>query len=169
MPAVTIQLRGRTLKVELPGAPGAPAVVDGAPVLVHLGQPQPGTLSLLHTLPDGTIRSYTALLDRTPDGDVLVIDGERIPFALDDPRSLRGRAPAASDTGAKPLKAPMPGRILRVLVALGDKVEAGQPCLVIEAMKMQNELKAPRAGTVQRLSVSPGDTVTAGHILLVVA
>ena len=168
MPAATIQLQNRSFKVELPSGPDALALVDGAPVSVHLEQPQPGTLSLLHTLPGGTVRSYTAMLDRTPEGDVLVINGERIPFAVHDPRSLKGTTTAASDTGAKPLKAPMPGRILRVLVAVGDVVETSQPCLVIEAMKMQNELKAPRAGTIQRLSVAPGDTVTAGHILLVV-
>jgi biotin carboxyl carrier protein len=62
----------------------------------------------------------------------------------------------------------MPGRIVRVLVAAGETVAAGQGCVVVEAMKMQNELKAPRAGRIARLTAAVGDTVPAGAVLLVV-
>jgi biotin carboxyl carrier protein len=64
--------------------------------------------------------------------------------------------------------APMPGKIVRVLSAPGEKVEAGQGLLVIEAMKMQNEIRSPKSGTIERLA-KEGNTVQAGEILAVVA
>jgi biotin carboxyl carrier protein len=63
--------------------------------------------------------------------------------------------------------APMPGKIVRVLVAAGQKVESGQGLLVIEAMKMQNEIRSPKSGTVERLA-QQGQTVNAGEVLAVV-
>jgi biotin carboxyl carrier protein len=62
----------------------------------------------------------------------------------------------------------MPGRVVRLLVAVGDEVEEGQGVVVIEAMKMQNELKSPKPGRVVRVGVSVGDTVASGDVLLVV-
>jgi biotin carboxyl carrier protein len=139
--------------------------VDGATIAVDLREVQPGVLSILQTLPGGTTRSFRALAE---DGAVTV-NGTRIPYTLSDPRSLRAAsASAGGETGPRPLKAPMPGRIIRVLVAVGETVTAGQGCVVIEAMKMQNELKAPRAGVVSKLSATPGDTVTPGTTLLVI-
>jgi biotin carboxyl carrier protein len=62
----------------------------------------------------------------------------------------------------------MPGRVVRLLVAAGDEVEEGQGVVVIEAMKMQNELKSPKAGRVARVGVVVGDTVGSGDVLVVV-
>ena len=62
----------------------------------------------------------------------------------------------------------MPGRVVRLLVAVGDEVEEGQGVVVIEAMKMQNELKSPKPGRVVRVGVSVGDTVASGDVLVVV-
>ena len=67
------------------------------------------------------------------------------------------------------VKAPIPGLIARVLVAPGQTVETGQPLLVLEAMKMENELRAPRGGTVQAVKVKPGQTVTLGELMVEVA
>ena len=159
----------RTLKVVLP-PPGsaAPITVDGAPIAVHLREIAPGILSLLLTAPDGTTRSFRALAESRPGETAIVLDGQRLPYTLADPRSLRSSASTGNDTGPRNLKAPMPGRIVRVLVAEGDLVEAGQGCIVIEAMKMQNELKAPRAGTIAKLSIVAGETVAANAVLLVI-
>ena len=85
-----------------------------------------------------------------------------------DPRSLRGRGRAVDDHGPKKLTAPMPGRIVRVLVRQGDEVEAGSGVLVMEAMKMQNEIKSPKKGMVQRILVSEGAAVNAGDVLAIV-
>ncbi len=67
------------------------------------------------------------------------------------------------------LKASMPGRVVRVLVEWGAQIEAHQGVVVIEAMKMQNELKSPKAGKVVELKVSAGDTVGAGDVLAIIA
>jgi len=164
-----ISLAGRLHKITL--APGVPPVVDGQPIPADIRLLSPGVLSLLLTLPDGTTRSFHCIADDapgpTPDPAVL-IDHQRIPYTLADPRSLRTAAAATGHSGPRPLKAPMPGRIVRVLVVSGDHVEQGQGCVVIEAMKMQNELKAPRAGTVARLAATIGETVAAGATLLIV-
>lgn len=91
-------------------------------------------------------------------------------FACDvrDPRALRSRARAADDHGPRKLTAPMPGKVVRVLVAPGDSVAAGQGLLVVEAMKMQNEMKAARAGKVVEIAAKAGATVTAGEVLATV-
>src|ERR1700676_2323574 len=85
-----------------------------------------------------------------------------------DPRSLRGRVRQVDDHGPKKLTAPMPGKIVRVLVKQGDEVEAGSGVLVMEAMKMQNEIKSPKKGTIQKILVSEGAAVNAGDVLAIV-
>jgi biotin carboxyl carrier protein len=87
-----------------------------------------------------------------------------------DPRQWsrhRGEKPEAE--GRQPVVAPMPGKIVRVLVKTGEAVETGQGLMVVEAMKMQNEIKSPKAGTVERLLVREGQPVNAGETLAVVA
>ena len=64
--------------------------------------------------------------------------------------------------------APMPGRVVRVLVSPGDAVAARQGVVVVEAMKMENELRSPKAGTVRDVSVTPGTSVEAGRVLVVI-
>jgi biotin carboxyl carrier protein len=90
-------------------------------------------------------------------------------LTLIDPKRLRSAANLAGhvDDVAR-IVAPMPGRVARVLVAVGDQVKAGAGIVVVEAMKMQNEMKTPKAGTVTRLSAEPGATVNAGDVLAVV-
>jgi biotin carboxyl carrier protein len=88
-----------------------------------------------------------------------------VEFSLDN--AIQG-ASAKSGGGTAKLKAPMPGKVIRVLASNGDIVEAGQGVLVVEAMKMQNEMKAPRAGTVSGLRSQPGDAVSAGELLALI-
>jgi biotin carboxyl carrier protein len=85
-----------------------------------------------------------------------------------DPRSLRGRLRAADDQGPRKLTAPMPGKIVRVLVNQGDVVEKGASVLAIEAMKMQNEIKSPKKGRIQKILVGEGAAVNAGDVLAIV-
>jgi biotin carboxyl carrier protein len=88
---------------------------------------------------------------------------------LTDPRRLRGTTgvEAGGDDVAR-IVAPMPGKVARVLVAVGDQVKAGDGVVVVEAMKMQNEMKTPKAGTVTSLTAEPGATVNAGDVLAVI-
>lgn len=159
---VWIEIEGKRRHVELPASPAGAieCVLDGVAVSADVHILQPGAISLIV---DG--RQYHCLLD----GDDVVIDGRRVGFTLDDPRSLRGRGGAAEGAaGPRAVKAPMPGRVVRVLVSEGDEVAEQQGVIVIEAMKMQNELKAPRAGRITRVAASVDATVAAGEILVVV-
>jgi biotin carboxyl carrier protein len=86
--------------------------------------------------------------------------------AVHDPRRRRGAGPLAGADGPQEIHAPMPGRIVRILISPHQEVAAGAGLLVIEAMKMQNELKAPRAGRVEEICVEEGKGVEAGARLL---
>lgn len=85
-----------------------------------------------------------------------------------DPRELRGRRSAADNSGPQAVAAPMPGRVVRVLVETGQEVAAGEGLIVVEAMKMQNEMKAPRAGRIAAVKTVAGATVSQGDVLLVI-
>ena len=88
---------------------------------------------------------------------------------LTDPKRLRGAAVIGGQAdGVARIVAPMPGKVVRVLVEQGAQVEAGTGVIIVEAMKMQNEMKAPKAGVVAVLNVSVGDTVNGGDVLAVI-
>ena len=88
---------------------------------------------------------------------------------LSDPKRLRGAGAAAGHEGGRAqVLAPMPGKVVRVLVEQGQTVELGDGLVVVEAMKMQNELKSPKAGTIAELHAQVGATVKAGEVLVVV-
>jgi biotin carboxyl carrier protein len=166
MKTTHITLGDKTYKVEL--TPDGPPLVNGKPISIDVRHLQPGLLSLLHTTPEGRTTSYACIADPAAEDAAILINGQRIPYAVTDPRSLRATSATATASGPRPLKAPMPGRIVRVLIAQGDTVEQGQGCVVIEAMKMQNELKAPKAGKITKLAAIVGETVQASAILLIV-
>jgi biotin carboxyl carrier protein len=96
----------------------------------------------------------------------IVVGHERFTASVRDPRSFRSRSRAgAGEQGVMKIKAPMPGKVVRILAGVGTPVEAGQSVLVIEAMKMQNELKAPKTGVVKKINVAEGAAVDAGQAL----
>ncbi len=105
----------------------------------------------------------------------VVVDGWRFELEVEDERRsiLRGRATverdAAAASGPTEIRAIIPGRIAAIRVAVGDTVEEGQAVLVVEAMKMQNELRAPRAGTIERVAVAEHQTIDNGDLLVVIA
>jgi biotin carboxyl carrier protein len=102
-------------------------------------------------------------------GEMLVTLGGRTATATLNGRRKGGYADTAGHGhGDAVIAAPMPGRVVRVLVAAGDEVAARQPIVVVEAMKMENELRTPRAGRVKEIGVSPGAPVEAGRILAVI-
>jgi len=123
--------------------------------------PEPGVYSVLL---DG--RSYEARVEDRPDGGVVVvIDGYRFEIEVRDPRRWTRKSGGSRDAGVQRITAPMPGKVIRVLISPGDAVEAGQGLVVVEAMKMQNELKALRAGKAVSVSAREGATVAAGEVL----
>lgn len=138
--------------------------IAGQEITLDAVFPEPGVLSLL--VEGRTFEFYR----ESAGGELYLVEGEsRYQAAVRDPRSFRGRkAASAARSGPKSVRAPMPGRILRLLVAEGDAIETGAPLLVIEAMKMQNEIRSPKKGTVRKLLAEPGATVSAGDVLAVV-
>ncbi|HEX8163371.1 MAG TPA: biotin/lipoyl-containing protein [Pyrinomonadaceae bacterium] len=99
----------------------------------------------------------------------VLVGGRAYEVALFDPRRLRaGGAGGAQNQGRAVVAATIPGKLVRVLVEEGARVEAGDGLVVVEAMKMQNELKSPKAGTVVELRARAGETVNAGDVLVVV-
>lgn len=107
---------------------------------------------------------YSVLLD----GRSFTVRAADLNIAVEDPRELRTSGPLAGLEGRQTITAPMPGKVVRVLVSDGAVVERGQGLVVIEAMKMQNELKAPKAGRVVSLPAEEGAAVGAGQVLAVV-
>jgi len=83
-------------------------------------------------------------------------------------RATRGRSATARD-GPVEVRAVIPGKVVSVSVAPGEVVEAGQELLVVEAMKMQNELRSPRGGTIDRVGITPGASIEVGDILVVIS
>jgi acetyl/propionyl-CoA carboxylase alpha subunit len=159
---VWLDVGGKKVRVSLPGSREGvvAAEVDGRALTADVRLLRPGVMSLVV---EG--RQYRCVLD----GDGVVIDGRRFGFEVEDPRSLQGRRGAGAGTdGPRAVKAPMPGRVVRILVKAGDEVEQGQGLVVIEAMKMQNELKSPKAGRVAKVAVAVDDTVGSGDVLVVV-
>ena len=141
-------------------------LVNGRPVQMnsaeaHVVEVAPGLYSVLH---EG--RSYEVRITGGA-GQWQGVVGERCFRAeLRDPREMTKQANAGLAHKHQDVKAPMPGKVIRVLVRQGDAVEAGQGLVVVEAMKMQNEMKALRAGAVLRVAVQDGDTVAAGDVLV---
>lgn len=124
---------------------------------------RPGVLSLRLAN-----RSYEVRCEQLADGLKIWVGQKTLHVEVRDPRSLRGRVRASDERGARKVMAPMPGKVVRVLVAEGAQVEAGAGIMVVEAMKMQNEVKSPKKGKIQRIMVGQGAAVNAGDVLAIV-
>jgi biotin carboxyl carrier protein len=114
--------------------------------------------------------SHEIAIEPQRQGRLLVhVDGQAVPVTVLAPGKRRSASDgAASTAGPAAIVAPMPGRIVKVLVAPGDIVTAGQGLVVVEAMKMENELRAPRGGTVAEVRVREGVPVDANAVLVVI-
>lgn len=138
--------------------------IDGEPLEADVAEIAPGVYSILL---GG--RSFEARVE--PDGQGLTVEvgSRRMAAEVIDPRRWRRRRGEMELGGKQQIAAPMPGKVVRVLAEQGKPVEAGQGILVLEAMKMQNEVRSPKSGTVERLLVKEGQAVNAGDALAVIA
>jgi len=159
-----VAIDGKSYRLDLSQAQGRWSCrVDGREVAVDAVLARPNVLSLRI----GN-NAYEVKCERVG-GDVHIwVGSQRFAVDVRDPRSLRSRARAADDHGPKKLTAPMPGKVVRILLTQGTEVEAGAGVLVVEAMKMQNEVKSPKKGTIQKILVSEGTAVNAGDVLAIV-
>jgi biotin carboxyl carrier protein len=115
-------------------------------------------------------RVFRCALEKSPSGETeVIVNSQRIPVTVRDKKRLRGIAGgSAGATGKVSLISPMPGKIVRVMLSAGDEVAANQGVLIVEAMKMQNEVLSPKAGKVAEMRVTEGQTVNAGETLAVI-
>ena len=159
-----IAIDGKSHRLDLNRAGGAWSWrVDGREVAVDAVLARPDVLSLRigH-------QAYEVKCERVAGEMHLWVGSARFAAEVRDPRSFRGRVRPVDDHGPRKLTAPMPGKIVRVLVSQGAAVEAGAGVLVVEAMKMQNEIKSPKKGTIQKILVGEGAAVNAGDVLAIV-
>lgn len=155
----------RTVEI-LRDTAGWRASLDGQPVSVDAVEISPGKISVLL---DG--QSFQISVTPAPDGK-LILQTSTHEFAAEvvDPRAWRGRRHGGGEAeGRQQVLAPMPGKVVRVLVKEGERVEARQGLFVVEAMKMQNEIRSPKGGAVERVLVSVGQAVNAGEVLCVIS
>jgi biotin carboxyl carrier protein len=166
-----IDVNGRTRSVAIERVPAHPhhyrVTVDGVTRLVDAVRIDEGMLSLI--LSDGDGASYqVAITDSAAPGEQTVMLPEGAVQVLVNGRRSRRGVETAGAAGEQRITAPMPGKVLRVLVRPGDEVALRQPLVVIEAMKMENELASPKAGRIKEVAVNEGQSVEAGRLLLIV-
>ena len=143
-------------------ASGWRILLDGRTVNADAVEIAPYTLSILL---NG--QSYEIRVSPAPDGKLILQTGtHEFTAEVIDPRAWSGRRHGSVEAeGRQQIVAPMPGKVVRLLVKEGDRVEAGQGLLVVEAMKMQNEIRSPKSGTVERILAMEGQPVNSGEIL----
>ena len=143
-----VSVDGRVTPLESAGPANIHEIVDGLYSVLYRG------------------RSYEVRIQNTAGEWRATVSDRSFTVEIQDPRNGAGRVNATLAHMHQDVKAPMPGKVIRLLVREGDEVQAGQGLAVVEAMKMQNELKALRAGRVLRVAVKDGATVGAGDVLV---
>jgi len=158
------QINGKHLVIEVDQRDGRIlARVDGRGYDLDVARPESGSYLIF----SGTHVYETRVWSADSKAFDVELDGHLFTIQLIDPRRRRGAADH-SDTGQQYLKAPMPGKVVRILLSPGDEVAAGQGVVVVEAMKMQNEVKSAKAGRVSEIRIAEGDTVNGNQILAVI-
>ena len=166
---LVVDLLGRTFPLELQveGNTARFRLGEDAERVASVVEVEPGVYSVL-----ANGRSYDVRVAGRPGTQLgqttVLLRGHAINVDVRDPRELSASKSAAAGHGRQQLASPMPGKVVRILVAVGDSVDAGQGLIVVEAMKMQNEMKSPKAGVVVELKAREGATVAAGDVLAVI-
>lgn len=166
-----IEVNGRTRRVTVERTADRPhayrIAVDGDSHDVDAVALEAGRWSLI--LPGEGGRSVSAGVEERPGGEFEIhLPHITMSASVDAGRRRRRGEDTASETGEIRVASPMPGKVLRVLVAVGQDVTARQPLVVVEAMKMENEMSSPRAGRVKDILVTEGLSVEAGRLLVIV-
>jgi biotin carboxyl carrier protein len=157
-----IVLGGKSHRLELKRAGcGWSCRLDGDEVVFDCAPVSADVLSLVL---NG--KSYEIRRDRN---NKIFVGDQAYEISVSDPRSWRGRkAATAAESGPRKLAASMPGKVVRVLATEGDTIQEGQGIVIVEAMKMQNEIRSPKDGRLQKLLVREGMNVNAGETLALV-
>jgi len=168
-----IELNGkcRTVSIEPAGSGRYHVMIDGESHMLLAERAGEFGLSLIVDEDSGVSREVQVTpVGRGELGQLLVgVGGRTVAVSVNGHK--RGRAASNASghaSGEQSVVAPMPGRVVRVLVGPGDEVTVRQSVVVVEAMKMENELRAPKAGKVRDVTVTPGMSVEAGRVLVVI-
>ena len=166
---VEVNGRGRTISIERATDGRYRVVVDGQAHVIDAARVGTYGLSLVFDGTAAASREIQVSPGSTP-GEMLVsIQGKSVTATLNGRRGAHASADGGTRTrGDQKVVAPMPGRIVRVLVSSGDEVTARQPVVVVEAMKMENELRSPKTGRIKEICVTAGESVEAGRVLAVI-
>jgi biotin carboxyl carrier protein len=162
-----VRISGQTRTVQLEREGGSwRATIDGQSSAADVVEIAPNRLSVLLAG-----QSHEVCVTPSADGKLKLQTGaQEFSAEVLDPRTWSGRRHGGVEAeGRQQIIAPMPGKVVRVLVKAGDAVEAGQGLLVVEAMKMQNEIRSPKSGTVERVLAIEGQAVNAGEVLCIVS
>ena len=169
----SITLNDREHTLEITRRNGLSCLLDGDRFEAEAFEVRPGVYSILlsgksflaQVAPRATVTSGPP---GSGAGDYSVqVDGVHYAVSIRDPRRRPRGGSGLALEGKQNITAPMPGKVVRILVAEGEAVQSGQGLVVMEAMKMQNEIKCPTSGKVQKVSVREGQAVNAGETLLV--
>jgi biotin carboxyl carrier protein len=165
--AFELEVEGLVRKVQVALERGRfEILLDGVPHSVDAAPIEPGRWSLL--MADGRSHEVVIVGNGHLGAATVLVDGSLVSIGVRDPRRRRDAAAAHGVGAPVHILAPMPGKVVRVLAAPGDAVSARQSVIVVEAMKMENELRAPRAGIVGEVLVREGALVDAGTLLLTI-
>ena len=162
------EINGETVEVDISrDGDKLSATVGDREYSLEISEPETGVLLLRQ---DGQIFEAFISQPSTPDSPTSVtIRGLEYQVSITDPKRLHGaRGGHSHDRGTVEIKTAMPGKVVRLLALAGDEVKKGDGVIVVEAMKMQNEMKSPKAGRVVEVKTKPDATVAAGEVLVVI-
>jgi biotin carboxyl carrier protein len=165
--ALELEVEGLVRKVQVAHERGRfEILLDGVAHSVDAVPIEPGRWSLL--MADGRSHEVVIVANVHEGAVTVLVDGSLVPIGVRDPRRRPDAAGGHAAVGPIRIVAHMPGKVVRILAAPGDAVSARQSVIVVEAMKMENELRAPRAGIVGEVLVREGALVEAGTLLLTI-
>ena len=160
------EIDGQTHEIELTRPDGKlTAVIDGRTIEAEVSEPEPGVY--LFKTGGRVIEAYTGPF--TDSTTIVSVRGHDHAVSVTDPKRLRGSVVGSEAAGGRAeIRTAMPGKVVRILAALDTQVEKGGGLIVVEAMKMQNEMRSPKDGRIVEIRVAEGDTVSAGDVLMIV-
>ena len=167
-----INISGKNYRLDLEKENGAEnrwiCKLNGTEIALDVVQISENSLSIVTGGKSFQVQRESGARESRGDTQKVIVCGKSYEVNIRDARSLRNRrATAGGDAGPLKLRASMPGKVVRVLANTGDNVQAGTGILVIEAMKMQNEVRSPKDGAIKELLAREGMNVNAGDVLAV--
>jgi len=163
------ELNNETHEVEITRGDGSilTAVIDGRSYELETSEPEPNVYLLKHA--NKIYQIFVSPNKKTGEPFAVNVGNRNYEIKIYDPKRLRGSGAAGGQAeGASEIKTAMPGKVARVLAEVGAEIKAGDGVIIVEAMKMQNEMKSPKDGVIKEIRFAEGATVNAGDVLAVI-